>query len=439
MTRLRPCDHQSPIVEFFMVSERDCLLAGERGAESSAPKVNRFLARQPILNGRREILGYELLFRTGWENSFRGEPDDSTLKMLDNCLYLGIESIADNRLAFVNCTREALVGRLVTILSPKTAVLEILETVEPDAELMKACIELRKMGYALALDDFLPRPEMQPLIEIASYIKVDFRLSDASLRQQIRQLTHTSGAALIAEKVEDQDEFDIALSEGFDYFQGYFFCRPKIMASREIPPNRLNYLRLLAELTREPLDYRGVSHVVEQEPSLCYRLLRMANSPLWGIRKQVGSVHDAFLLVGEERFRTLASVAASCALSQQQTPALISLSLQRARFCELLAPYAGQSPTEQFMLGLLSLVDAMLEIPMESIVNSLPLREEARAALLGAANPVALPLCLIRSFESGEWGTCSCAAKDLSVSEETLARLYLESVQWAGESLASSR
>lgn len=422
-----------------MVGERDCSLAEERAAEPSSPKANRFLARQPILNVRGEIHGYELLFRTGWENSFLGEPEAASRQMLDSCLYMDIESIANNQLAFLNCTRESLVDGLVTILPPGKTVLEILETIEPDTELVKACTELRKMGYALALDDFLPRPELEPLIEIASYIKVDFQLSDAAMRRQIRHMIRNSGATLIAEKVESQDEFDAALSEGFDCFQGYFFCRPKIIASREIPPNRLNYLRLLAELTREPLDPRGISHVVEQEPSLCYRLLRLANSPLWGVRKQVASVREAFLLVGEKRFRTLASVAASCALGQQQMPALISLSLERARFCELLAPYAGQNPTEQFMLGLLSLVDAMLEIPMESIANSLPLREEARAALLGAANPVALPLCLIRSFEAGAWGTCSGAAKDFAIDEETLVRLYVESVQWANQSLASSR
>jgi EAL and modified HD-GYP domain-containing signal transduction protein len=338
----------------------------------------------------------------------------------------------------VNCTRESLVDGLVTILPPATTVLEVLETVEPDPELLNACTELRKLGYALALDDFVPRPEMQPLVEIASYIKVDFRLSDASLRERIRLLARGSGAKLLAEKVENQDEFDLARGEGFEYFQGYFFCRPKIVANREIPPNRLNYMRLLAELGRQPLDLHKVAHAVELEASLCYRLLRLANSPLWGVRKQIASVQDAFLLVGENRFRTLASVAASCVLSQEQPPALIHLSLERARFCELLAPLVGQSATEQFMLGLMSLLDAVLGIPMETIAESLPIREEAKAALLGATNPAAVPLCLIRGFESGEWAVCSCAANEHGIGEETLTRLYVAAVRWAGEQLGSS-
>jgi c-di-GMP-related signal transduction protein len=145
------------------------------------------------------------------------------------------------------------------------------------------------------------------------------------------------------------------------------------------------------------------------------------------------------MLVGEERFRMLVSVAASSVLGQNQSPALITLSLERARFCELLAPFAGENPTEQFMLGLLSLLDAMLEIPMESIVKSLPLRAEAKAALRGAANRVSLPLRAIQSFESGAWEGSSPTVDLPNVSEETLTRMYLESVKWAADSVAASQ
>ncbi len=415
-----------------------CSLTGAGNDKSPASQPSRFLARQPILDAHRRVVGYELLFRTGWENCFRGDSDEATRQMVDNCVYMGIESLTNGELAFVNCTREALVRRLVTLLPPKTTVVEILETVEPDAEVLVACMDLRKMGYLLALDDFMPRSEMQPLIEIASYVKVDFRLSDASMRRQIHGLMRNSSAVLLAEKLEDQEEFSVALAEGFELFQGYFFCRPKIIANREIPPNKINYLRLMLTLTREPLDLLAVTHSVELDPSLCYRLLRLANSALWGVRNNITSVYDAFMLVGEDRFRILVSVAASCVLGRDQPPALISLCLERARFCELLAPLVGENPTEQFMLGLLSLMDAMLGTTMDSIANSLPLRVNAKAALMGATNSVSVPLNLIRSFESGTWETCVDTANDLGVGEETLARLYMEAVKWATDSLASS-
>jgi EAL and modified HD-GYP domain-containing signal transduction protein len=391
------------------------------------------------LNARRELIGYELLFRAGWENTFRGESDEASRKIMDHCLYVGIESLVAGGLAFVNCTREALIGQLVTLLPPQTTVLEILETVEPDAEVLAACRDLSAKGYRIALDDFLPCPEMQPLIEIASYIKVDLRLCDAAMRREIRGMTRGSSAALLAEKVEDQEEFEITRGEGYEYFQGYFFCRPKIVANREIPPNRMNYLLLLVELTRTPLNIRDVLRIVGLEASLCYRLLRLANSALWGLREPVTSVRGAFMLVGEERFRMLVSVAASSVMGQNQSPALITLSLERARFCELLAPLAGENPTEQFMLGLLSLLDAMLEIPMESIVKSLPLRAEAKAALRGATNSASLPLRAIQSFESGGREGSSHTVDLANVSEETLTRLYLESVKWAADSVTATQ
>lgn len=416
--------------------ERSVLSKEREGSQALAPC--RFLARQPILNVRNQVVAYELLFRAGWENWFAGEREEATRKALDHCLYMGIESITDNYPAFVKCTRESVVEGLVTLLPPKITVIELMGTAEMDADLVRACVGLRKLGYRLALDDFIPNEECQPLVEIADYVKVDFRLSDAYTRRQTQRMLRYSGAAAVAEKLEDRRAFNTARTEGFLCFQGYFFCRPEMIANREIPTSRLNYLRLLTQLARDPLNLSEMIRTVEVEASLCYRLLRLANSPLWGIRNDITNVRSAFVLVGEERFRLLVSVAASCALGQNQAPALIALSLTRARFCELLAPLMGESSSEQFMLGMLSLLDAMLDAPMETIVRALPLRPEAKAALTGAENPTAVPLNLIRSFEAGAWGRCTGTAEMLGVSEGTLTGLYLESVQWATESLATS-
>jgi len=427
------------LLEFPMVVDEFRSIAAVGGIESPAPKPRRFMARQPILNARREVVGYELLFRTGWENCFSAEREPAALQTLDNYLYMGIESLSNQRLSWVNCTRETLVDKLVTVLPPKSTVLEILETVEPNEELVRACKELRGMGYVFALDAFLPRPEMKPLLEIASYIKVDFQTCDAGLRKQIHEMTRGRGLSLVAENIRDQRDFNQARGEGYNYFQGYFFCRPTILANREIPANRMNYLKLMIELNRKQFDLRQVVSLVQLEVSLYYRLLLLANSPRWSRRSDVTSVQDAFLLVGENRFRALVSVAASCILGQSQPSALISLSLERARFCELLAPLVGENPSEQFMIGLLSLLDAMLESPMASIVKSLPIRPEAKAALLGEANPAGAALGLIRNFEMGAWGSCAKTANALGLNEETVTGLYVDAVRWAMDAIASGR
>jgi c-di-GMP-related signal transduction protein len=405
-----------------------------RSTVFSAP--TRFLARQPILDARRHVVGHELLFRSGWETAFRDESGNATHRMVDHCVALGIEELADGGLAFVNCTREALVSGLVTLLPPASTVLEILETVEPDSELVAACHSLRDRGYRFALDDYLPRVEMQPLIELADFVKVDFRLADAPTRSQIVRQIRGSQAMLLAEKIEDQAEFDMALAEGYRYFQGYFFCRPKLIADQEIPPNRVNFLRLLVELARMPLNLREVTRIVESEASLCYRLLRLANSAFMGVRAEVTSVQEAMVLIGDDRFRTLVSVALSSAMGSDQPPALIRVSLEHARFCELLAPWLGENPTEQYMLGLLSLLDAILQTPMTKIVQSLPLRRSAKAALLGETGGIAAALDLIRSFEAGSWGSCASVAEGFGMTEESLAQVYMDSLRWAANAVA---
>jgi c-di-GMP phosphodiesterase len=419
-----------------MVQEEIGSLAEEA---SPFPQPTQFIARQPILNVRREIVAYELLSRAGWENWFRGERGEATRRTLDQCVFMGIESLTHHQLAFVNCTREILLSRWVTLLPPETTVLEILETVAPDRELIETCIDLRKMGYKLALDDLAPRPEMQPLIDLASYVKVDFQLQDAEKRRQIHSMVRGSNAALLAEKLEDQEQFNIARAEGYEYFQGYFFGKPTVTATRDIPTNRLNYLRLLVELTREPLNLKGVMEIVKTEASLCYRLLRLANSPLWGRRSDVTSVLDAFMLVGEDRFRMLVAVAASCEMAENRMPALTTQSLERARFCELMAPLIGEKPSEQFMLGLFSLLEAMLGIPMATILQALPLRKETKAALQGATNQVSVPLCMIKNFELGAWEPCVGTARTLDISEAKLTGLYIEAVQWASQAVDLGR
>jgi c-di-GMP phosphodiesterase len=402
--------------------------------ESGATTPSRLLARQTIFNGRCEVTGYELLFREGWENSFDGKANEATLAQT---LFTGIELLTGNKPAFVSCSRASILNNLVTLLPAKSAVIEIVEPGEVDDELMQACVNLREMGYRLALDEFMPRPELAPLIEIADFVKVDFRRSDTYTRRQTYRMVRNTGAALLANRLETQQQFIAARSEGYEFFQGPFFSRPTMVPSRDLPTNRLSYIRLLAELNKKPMNLRDVTDIVQLEPALAYRVLRLANSATFSRGGQVTSIQAAFMLVGEERFRALVSVAASCALAERKSSALISLSLERAQFCKLVAPLAGEDSNEQFMLGLLSLLDTMLEMPMGSIVKPLPLREEAKAALLGGDNKAAMPLTMIRNLESGTWEKCAAAAESLGIKEDAVAGLYMESVKWATESLAS--
>ena len=393
--------------------------------------ATRFIGRQPIFDARQDIFGYELLFRSGWENYFQGESDAATRNLIDNFLLFGVDTLVRGGKAFINCTREVLVDRLVTFLPAQCTVLEVLETIAPDAEVIAACIDLKSRGYQIALDDFQIVEGIGPLIEIADYIKLDFRANGPAKLHQIRQQLRGSKAALIAEKIETQPEFERARLDGYQYFQGYFFCRPSILSSREIPANRMNYIRLLSALTRSPLNLKEVEQLVMAEASICYRLLRLVNSAAFGARREVTSIRNALVLTGEDEFRKLVSVVMAASLGEQKSPELVMLCLQRARFCELLATHTGQSAAEQYLIGLLSLVDAILRLPMSEVISCLPLRAEVRSALLGEASECAAALCLLKCYEAGDWESCALKAASLDITERDVTRLYLESAKWA--------
>ncbi|TCK75369.1 EAL and HDOD domain-containing protein [Acidipila rosea] len=397
----------------------------------------RFLAKQPIFDSDLQLFGYELLFREGFENCFSGSPESATKQVMDSYLLLCMDS--DPGTIFLNCTRDALVSRLVTLLPPATTVLEILEDVEPDEAVLAACSELRRKGYRFALDDFSPLPSRMPLLQFADFIKVDFQLSSAADRAAIYALVHGTNIKLLAEKVETQEEVEEARREGNTYFQGYFFSRPQVIAQRDIPPNHTTYMRLLAALSQTPLDMKSIEQLVVAEASLCYRLLRLVNSALFGLRREVQSIHNALIMIGEQEFRKLVTVALAGVLAENQQPTLISLALERARFCELLAPPIEQNSAEQYLLGLLSLVDAILESPMQQVVDSLPLRPEVKAALLGEPNFVGMPLHLRRRYEEGNWQACSDLQQVLGLTESFITQVYVDAVSWANQVLCSAR
>ena len=195
---------------------------------------SRFLALQPIFDRQREIFGYEALSRSGWDNRFTGDSDTATELMIDNRMLHRFEELTGGRRIFVNCTREALVRGLLTLLPPST-VLELLETVESDEEVLAACRRMKALGYQIALDDFRKSEKTEGLIALADYVKVDFRLSRKQERSEIIRHLSRNAATLVAEKIETAEEFEIAIEEGFQLFQGYYLGRPKVFSKREFP------------------------------------------------------------------------------------------------------------------------------------------------------------------------------------------------------------
>ncbi len=409
----------------------------EPQAEPAPAETLRYMGCQPILDRSQALFGHELLFRSSSKNAFSGEGDSATRQVIDGALSMSLDATTNAGKMFVNCTREALTEELVTLLSPQRTVLEVLETLEIDDAIYKACVTLKACGYEIALDDYTPNPAMDRLLPLADYVKLDFRACAPQELDVIRRHVAPYPLRLLAEKVETGQEFDSALQQGFSYFQGYFFAKPIMVEEQHIPPDKTICLQLLAMVTSPDCDRAMIERLIMCDSSLCLRLLRLVNSAGMGIRNSVRTVKQAMLMIGERELYKLIVVASTmrladgCPVSNQ----LIVLALRRARFCELLAPAARQSGGEQYLIGMISAMDAMLRIPIARVLEKLPLRAEAAAVLLGNGGLAAYPLELLLAYEAQDWKTVDKLSGRMHIAENKLAETYAKAQSWASEQL----
>jgi EAL and modified HD-GYP domain-containing signal transduction protein len=395
----------------------------------AADHPTRFLGRQPILDARGHVFGHELLFRSTQSNAFSGDQEHATRDVIDHCLMLLPGT--DKEASFVNCTRNALVSGIVTLLPPASTVLEILEDIDPDPELLEACRDLKKKGYRFALDDFEAAESKLPLLDIADFIKIDFLASDPAARSRIYAMASKSHFRFLAEKVETEADVQVARSEGCDLFQGYFFAKPAIVETRVIPQNHAIYLQLLAALTRTPSNVSEIERLVIADASLCYRLLRLVNSARYALRTPIASIRSALVFVGDDEFRKMVTVALAGLAANTRSKALVQMALERARTCELLAPSMHTSASRLYLLGMLSVIDVILAMPMSQIVSALPLDREMKAALLGQKSSLSPALDFARCRESGDWQRQEEIQHALGISCDTAWTIHVYALQWA--------
>jgi c-di-GMP-related signal transduction protein len=392
----------------------------------------RYVARQPIFDRDEKVFGYELLFRDGMENAFRGvDADAASRSTLDSSLLMGLDVLCDGRRAFINCTRNTLTSGLVTLMPSSSTVAEILENVPPDAEVMAACQHLKEAGYMIALDDYVTNDAREPLADMADIIKIDIRITSLEERAALVKRHGPWRSRMLAEKVETREEFVVARDQGFVYFQGYFFRKPEIVATRDLPANRINYLRLLQAVSRPELDLAALENLVKGEASICYRLLRYLNSAAFGLRSEIHSVRHALSILGEREIRRWMRLVATIGAGEDKTSDLVLSALVRARFGELLAPRVPHGESDLFLLGLLSLIDAMLEMPMSEVLEKVPLDHETKAVLLGQPSMLRPVYQLMLAHESGEWQVTAGLGADLHLDHEEVASLYWQAQQWA--------
>jgi EAL and modified HD-GYP domain-containing signal transduction protein len=413
---------------------------GAKGANAVLEQAGelRYVARQPILDMRGKAHGYELLFWNGREPNFGADRNLATRTMLDNTVIFGVEELARGLRAFVNCTPDSLTEEWVQVLPPNLTVLELPSGAEPTPKLLAACQKLKALGFRLALADFTGRAESKPLADLADYVKVDILKMEAAERRNLLRRLDSFQARPVAQNVETQEQYGQACQEGFELFQGYYFCRPEALESHRIPGNRLVHLEILEDLQNDPVDLQRLSQLVMCDASLTYRLLRLVNSPICAMRQEITSIQAALMLVGEATFRRIAMLAIASDFNTDQPAEILRMAFERARFCELAASLCGLAPNEQYLIGMISLFPAMLRILMEDMVRLLPLREAARDALLGRDNPEGVLLHWIVCEEHGDWAVCDAIVRASGLRHEQMMRCHAEAVAWTEAALSSN-
>jgi c-di-GMP-related signal transduction protein len=396
--------------------------------------LQKYLARQPIFNPNRIVFGYELLFRSGPENIFaHSQPDVACASATDSLFLFGIDRLAQGRRVFVNCTREFFIRDFPFMLPKESVVLEVLESVVLDDRLLAACRRLKNAGYLLALDDYRDSPNWRPLLAIADFIKVDLLATPEEEQLRLAKEYSRTEIRLLAEKVENYQDFERTRDWGYSYFQGYFFSKPQMLSHHDVPAYKLAYLRILQAANSPVVDMREIADQIKGETSLSYRLLRYLNSPAFFLAAEVRSIPHALMLIGERGVRRWVSLVAVACMGEDKPQELVTLPLIRARFCELLASAARMedSANDLFLLGLLSAIDAILDMKMTDVLKEITIEEDIRNALLGEKNKLRRILDVVLLYEQAAWEEMEAAAAQLSVAADAVPAIFLDSVDWA--------
>jgi len=402
------------------------------------------IARQPIFDVNLRIYGYELLFRNNTAVHSAADnfcpsldPDMATSSVLANSIFLiGMEKLTHGKLAFVNFSRRMLISDVMTFLPNREIAIEVLETVEPDALSLAACEKLKAAGYKIVLDDFEYYPKLDPLIAIADIIKVDFLASSPSYCEAItKQFRQHKNLIFLAEKVETHAQYRQAVAWGYTLFQGYFFCRPLVLNIHDIQGNKLVYFQLLKELNNPKVGFKQLEIIIQQDPSLSYKIFKYINSASFGFKTKIHSIKQAVTMLGNEKLVKFVTLVLLKGLGEDKPTELVTISIIRGRFAELIAETIGlkDQTSDAFLIGMFSLMDALLDRPMEKILAELPLSDNITTALLRQSSKLTSVLETVIAYEQGNWDKYEIYRQAIKINSETAKRLYLEAVAWVWE------
>lgn len=402
-----------------------------------------YVARQPIFDINERTVAYELLYRSSTVNNYQHTNGDqaTTDVIVNSFLNIGINALSYGKPCFINFTEKLLKLGVPSHFNPLSIVVEILETVEINEEILMICKELKELGYTIALDDFFVSEWNDLTVQLLDYvklIKIDFRTTTRRDRQEIIRFIKGRDIKFLAEKVETISEYEEAKEDGFEYFQGFYFSKPVILNSHDIPAYYHSYLQIINEIESPDPDIEKIKDVIEKDLSLSYKLLRLINNPVFRPRNEVSSIKQAIVLLGLNEIKKWIYVLMIRGVDQGRADGtkekeIIELSLKRGKLGELIGRKVGREvlASKYFLLGMFSLMDSLLHLPMESLLEDLPLSNELKAALSGEKNDEYAMLQFLKEIEHAFHEDGELDLNPTTMQQEELFRLYGEASDWA--------
>lgn len=398
-----------------------------------------FIARQPILDCQKDVFAYELLFRDGKGGCFPDAPSEKVAAIAERFNPLGLDDISAQKMSFINFSAETLLNRFPTSLDPKRVVVELAESPDQGDGLIEACKHIKQLGYQIALDDPMMLSSQSAILPLLDIVKVDIgKIRAEHVTRRLPRFTDAN-VKLIAENVGTHDAFTQCRELGFDLFQGYFFAQPEARIARQLPASKMNLVDLMGESSSEDFDINRINQIIERDAALSYLLLRFINNPTINKRHQISSLKHALNYMGEVEIKKFIALLSLAHLGDEKPLEVIHMSLVRAKFFDLLSQQRGQKtdPPVGFLIGLFSLLDALLDQDMPGILKQLPLVDEVNDALLGKSSEFNHYLMLVRAFESALWLNVIKQSRALDIDQKQLHSLYNQAIVW-GNSVRST-
>ncbi len=396
-----------------------------------------FFARQPIFDNTGKVWGYELLFRSG-PGRHQAEISDEDLATIcvATCGFVKAQEDTDlNKKICINFTENLILQGGPRGLPPTVTVIELLENIKPGPQVLDAIIKLKQDGYLFAIDDYVGNPNLLPFVELADIVKVDILGMSLEEIDKVYATIKDFKGLKIAEKVDNQEVLTHLKALGFDLYQGYYFAKPENLSDRKLKSTNLSKLRIINQIEDPAISTGKIVDIINADPSITYRLLRLLNTAAFGFSIKITSVRHAVTLLGNKRLKHwLRMVVLSDLILSEKTPELYVMALARGRFLEELVSggHLTKANAETlFLFGMLSLIEVMLDAPMQSIMDDLPLPKEIKGGYLDQTSLYAKYLLLVSHLEQSRIEAVAQICRELNLPENKVAEAFLHAIAWA--------